>query len=337
MIKLVFFGSFLNYSVQVLAALVADPQISVETVITTPPQPAGRAKKLTKTPVHLWAEKHRLRVLTPSRLDSASLTQLGSKPDLLVTAGYGKLLPKAWLKYPQLGALNLHFSLLPAYRGANPAEWAILMAEKTTGVSVIEMGQEFDTGRVIAQAKLPISAQNTRETLYQKLYSLGSQILPYVVVKYAQYQDSTRFPANSTADNSSIENLSIAFPPVAQPANSPTPTATRFSRDQGQVAWPLVHAAIQAQASSLEGLSKLLLMAARHQQLKPIQLPAFLARACRALSGFPGLWTVVPTNKGQKRMKILKCRVENGRLILEKVQIAGQQPAAWNQVKNILE
>src|SRR3989344_3956742 len=118
-INLLFFGSFLNYSQLILKKLTESDQLGVMGVVTIPPQPSGRKLTLQKTPVHLAAKKLNLPVFTPSRLSTDSLAeiqqQLGQIPDLIVTAGYGKLLPIAWLNYPRLAALNLHFSLLPKY------------------------------------------------------------------------------------------------------------------------------------------------------------------------------------------------------------------------------
>ena len=93
------------------------------------------------------------------RLDDTSLKQLTSKSvDFFLTAGYGKILPQSWLTFPKNGSLNLHFSLLPAYRGANPAEWAIMIGEKRTGITLMQMNQKLDGGDIIEQRELPISS-----------------------------------------------------------------------------------------------------------------------------------------------------------------------------------
>ena len=164
-VSVVFLGSFQHYSTLVAEALVKNDSIKVVGVVTTPPQPAGRKKVLTKTHIHEWAERQRLPVVTPQTLDSASLRQLVSsfntKVDLFVVAGYRNKLPKIWLEYPRLGAYNLHQSLLPKYRGTNPAEWAILTGEAETGVSLIRMTERFDAGPIIGQRSLRI-VQRTR-------------------------------------------------------------------------------------------------------------------------------------------------------------------------------
>ncbi|HEX7017486.1 MAG TPA: methionyl-tRNA formyltransferase [Patescibacteria group bacterium] len=320
MTNLIFFGSFLHYSALILEKLIAAKGVNVIGVVTTPAQPAGRNKELKKTEVQVLAEREGLPVLAPNRLDSVSLAYLETTFNLpqpngvtFLTAGYGKLLPDSWLTFPTGGALNLHFSLLPAYRGANPAEWAILMGETKTGVTLIEMSPKFDTGHIVAQAEAPIGPSDTRETVYQKLYALGGEVLPEMLTKYDQG----------------------LLTPTAQPPLSPTPYAKRLTREDGFIAWEAFVDAMAGRPVSSQYLSPQLQKIAHHlyQPLDYLELD-FIARTVRALLGFPGVWTIIPTPKGDKRMKILEVSVQGKMLLLEKVQIEGQQPANWNQVKN---
>lgn len=171
--KIVFFGSFQSYSVQVFEKLIK--HFSVIAVITTPPKPAGRHMELSPTEVQRFAVAHTLPVypleslaIIPGKID---------RPDFIVVAGYGKLIPSPWLDFPKVMAMNVHPSLLPQYRGAFPAEWAILKGEKETGVTLVKMSSEFDKGEIVAQQKIPIATDDTRETLYKKLYDLGGDLL----------------------------------------------------------------------------------------------------------------------------------------------------------------
>lgn len=169
---IIFFGSFQNYSVQVLEKLLK--HFTVTAVVTTPPKPAGRHMTLTPTPVADYARKNNLQLY--ELYDLSTLPDI-PRPDFLIVAGYGKLIPPAWLDFPKNMAINMHPSLLPAYRGAMPAEWAILNGEKETGATLVKMSSEFDKGGIIAQKSIPIASTDTRETLYSKLYDLGSDLL----------------------------------------------------------------------------------------------------------------------------------------------------------------
>ena len=330
-VRLIFFGSFLDYSALILEKLLTDERLQIVTVVTTPPMPMGRKQVLTKTPVHISAEKHGVTVFAPEKLTTESLHELLSlagneKPTFFVTAGYGKLLPTEWLTAPLAGSLNLHFSLLPAYRGANPAEWALLNDEKTTGLTLIEMSPEFDTGRMIAQTPMAITTTDTRETVYEKLYTLGSQVLPNWLVTYATWlADDTTVPPTDTTH--------WWLPPVPQPAAT-TPYAKRFTRDDGFIAWSAVEATQQGDTFTAEELGPLLKHIAT---ISTLALDAaWIERATRALAGFPNLWTTVPTIRGDKRMKILSATVEGNRLRLEAVQVEGMQATAWNAIKGTL-
>lgn len=179
--SLVFFGSFQNYSVSVLDKL--KDHFTILGVVTTPSAPSGRHLILTPNPIQIYCQQHAIPVFPLADLSQIP-TDL-AKPDFLVVAGYGKLIPNLWLTFPKIAPLNLHQSLLPKYPGRFPAEWAILNGETKTGVTLIKMSAKFDKGEIYAQSKIPISNTDTRETLYTKLYLAGAdliiQSLPQIV------------------------------------------------------------------------------------------------------------------------------------------------------------
>lgn len=328
--QVLFAGSFLAYSARILEQLLASPLLEVVGVLTTPPQPGGRSKELVPTPVHQMAIAHDLPVCTPATLDDSSLAEIETaigRPQILLTAGYGKLVPPSWLSFPTVAALNLHFSLLPAYRGANPAEWALLRAETETGVTLIEMSPTFDTGKMVAQSPAVITPDETRETLYAKLYELGGQVLPEMVLEYL------RFRQGSVTSDGRSKHITYFLPPVEQPS-SPTPYAQRLTRDDGFVSWTAVQAAMTGAPSDAADLSLQLAAILATTEFK--QDTVFLERAIRALVGFPGIWSTVETAKGPRRLKLIAAHLENGRLVLDRVQLEGQAPAAWNEIKTAL-
>jgi methionyl-tRNA formyltransferase len=311
-LRLIFFGSFGNYSAQVLEHLLATPHLHLVGVVTTPAASPRPGKPPVPNEVESLARKSGISVYTPPLLDDAALTAL-PESDLWLTAGYGKLIPAKWLSHPKLVALNLHFSLLPAYRGANPGEWALLAGEATFGVTLIEMAAEFDTGGIVSQAQLEIAKDETRETLYTRLYELGGQHLKEILPQYATGR----------------------LPTTPQPHLSPTPYATRFRREDGFVAWEAWAAALRGQDSELHHLSPLLQKIATWIKLQHIT-PRYLERVVRALSGYPSAWTEVLTQKGQERLKILRAHMEGSKLVIDRAQLAGQQAKDWEQLKSLL-
>lgn len=176
MTRIVFMGSP-EFAVPTLAMLTQN--YTVVGVLTQPDKPAGRGQRLTAQPVKQWAEQHGLVVLQPRTLrDAAVQTQLaGLKPDLIVVAAFGLLLPKPVLDLPPRGCVNVHASLLPKYRGAAPISAAILGGESETGVTLMQMDEGTDTGLILLQAGLPIRPDDTTGTLTTRLAALGAQML----------------------------------------------------------------------------------------------------------------------------------------------------------------
>lgn len=123
-------------------------KINIIAVITTPDKPAGRKQILTLSPVKIWAEKNNLPVF--SQIEK--IKQL--KPDLVIVTAYGQIIPKQILDIPKYGALNIHPSLLPKYRGASPIQATILNGDKETGVTIILMDEKMDHGNIVAKSKV---------------------------------------------------------------------------------------------------------------------------------------------------------------------------------------
>lgn len=148
-------------------------------VVTQPDRPQGRKKVLTPTPVKEAALRHGLPVLQPQRLRAPeAVEELASlKPDLIVTAAYGQILPKSVLDLPKYGCLNVHGSLLPKYRGGAPIQRSIINGEKETGVTLMYMAEGLDTGDMIAKTVVPIEDEDTAGTIFEKLSVVGAELL----------------------------------------------------------------------------------------------------------------------------------------------------------------
>lgn len=152
---------------------------NVVAVLTQPDRPQGRKKVLTPTPVKEAALRHGIPVLQPQRLRSPeAVAELSKyKPDMIVTAAYGQILPKAVLDMPALGCLNVHGSLLPKYRGGAPIQRCIINGEKVTGITLMYMAEGLDTGDMIAKVEVPIQDDDTAGTMFEKLSIAGASLL----------------------------------------------------------------------------------------------------------------------------------------------------------------
>ena len=140
-------------------------------VVTRIDKPAGRGKVLTPPAVKVAAEQSGVPVFQPKRVrEPESVAAIGAMgPDVIVVAAYGQILPRELLALPKYGCVNIHASLLPAYRGAAPINWAIINGETRTGITIMQMDEGMDTGAVLAQESIPIDPRDTAGTLTEKL------------------------------------------------------------------------------------------------------------------------------------------------------------------------
>lgn len=173
-----------------LAALV-ECGAEISCVLTQPDRPAGRGRTLTASPVKQAAAG--LTVVQPQRLDDpAILETLGEPPDVLIVVAYGLILPQWMLEWARCGAVNVHASLLPRWRGAAPIQRAILAGDEQTGVSIMQMDKGLDTGPVYATAGVPIEPTTTATALHDTLAALGArtliEVLPQILDGSAQAQ-----------------------------------------------------------------------------------------------------------------------------------------------------
>jgi methionyl-tRNA formyltransferase len=154
-------------------------------VVTQPDREKGRGRRVIFSPVKDLALQHGLIPLQPERPKEESFRQAleGLQPDIMVVVAYGQILPKSILNIPRYGAVNVHASLLPNYRGSAPIAWAILNGEKMAGVTTMVMDEGMDTGDILLQSETPIGQAETCETLRDRLASLGAQLLKETLEK----------------------------------------------------------------------------------------------------------------------------------------------------------
>lgn len=160
-----------------LAALVEHGYVPAA-VITSPDAPKGRGHVMTPCETKAWALAHGLPVLTPDRIDEAFIESLAPYGcDYAIVVAYGKILPHALIESFPLGILNIHYSLLPKYRGASPVEGALLAGETETGVAIQKMVYELDAGDVIASRHVAIEPEETTRELRPRLVAAGASLL----------------------------------------------------------------------------------------------------------------------------------------------------------------
>lgn len=176
--RLLFMGTP-HYVIPVLQALAAAPNVQVVAVYTPPDRPRGRGRRMEVPPVKAFAFERGLPVVQPPSLRPERVQQelAGYKPDVIVVAAYGKLLPSSVLTTPPHGCLNLHPSLLPRYRGPSPVATAILDGAISTGVTLMLLDEGMDTGLLISQREYALGGQETAEPLTATLFQLGAEVL----------------------------------------------------------------------------------------------------------------------------------------------------------------
>ncbi len=175
--KIVFMGTP-DFAVPSLEMLVSEGY-EVVAAVTQPDKPKGRGNKLTAPPVKEFAIKNGIQVLQPAKIKTAEFVEQirGLQPDLLITAAYGKILSKELLEVPVLGCINVHGSLLPAYRGAAPINWAVINGEEKTGITTMFTDVGLDTGDMLLKRELAIGPDMTVGELHDKMAVLGAQVL----------------------------------------------------------------------------------------------------------------------------------------------------------------
>lgn len=179
--KIVFMGTP-DFAVPCLKTL-AESSHEVAAVFTQPDKPRGRGNKMIPTPVKAAAVEYGFDVYQPLSLRKGEDAENSMKvlrdiaPDLIVVTAYGQILPKEVLELPKFGCINIHASLLPAYRGAAPINWVILNGETETGVTSMQMAEGLDTGDMLIKKSTKIGENETYEELYARLSAMGGEVL----------------------------------------------------------------------------------------------------------------------------------------------------------------
>jgi methionyl-tRNA formyltransferase len=180
--KIIFFGT----PQEVIPVLeVLTENFNIAAVITTPDQKSGRKQILTASPVKIFVKKTNIPILTPQQFNNETIEQLQNfNPDLFIVAAYGKIIPTAVLTIPKYGAINIHPSLLPKYRGPTPLQTTLLNGDQQSGITFMKMDEQMDHGSILHQIPFTLENTDTFGWLMQSKFALAAQILPHVITDY---------------------------------------------------------------------------------------------------------------------------------------------------------
>lgn len=269
-------------------------------VVTQTPKPAGRQKWLAYSPIDKWAYQKKITVYyEPNKVPEA---------DLGVLAAYGEIIPKAVIDKFKHGILNVHPSLLPKWRGASPVQAAIIAGEPETGVSVIKLDEKLDHGAIVSSFREKISDTDTTEALRERLFIRSGQFLINLIPNYI----------NKKIQLKEQDHTSATF-------------SKTITKKDGYIQPQILEAAV---SNSQFLISNVEVGFIKDYSVKPdVQ---FVDRFIRTMWPWPIAWSLLRlSSSGQaKRLKILKARVEEERLVLEEVQVEGKNPVSWEQFKD---
>jgi methionyl-tRNA formyltransferase len=297
------------------------------TVVTQPPKPVGRSSKPQVTPVERWAKDHNIVVLSfpTDPINSWKYQNLNEvinsikslKPDLIISTSYGQKIPADVIKKTKYGGINVHPSLLPRFRGADPTPWVLMSGDPTTGATLITLADKFDQGLILAQEKIPVSDNDLTESLRHKTFLLGAELLVKTLPDFILGKIA-----------GSPQNLEKST------------TARRLTRQDGFIPWGLLNRVISDDNIDINQLSDLIIIKdlIKQKSFDPTSNPViFVERMIRALSPWPGVWTevTVSSNKRQetgiKRLKILSAFLKDNMLLIDQVQLEGKNPVDYQQ------
>ncbi|MFN2501980.1 MAG: methionyl-tRNA formyltransferase [Pyrinomonadaceae bacterium] len=221
----------------------------VKAVYTQPDRPSGRGNRVTFSPVKEFAISRDLPVLQPTKIKTAGALETfrSHEADVVVVTAYGRILPKAFLDAFPFGAINVHFSLLPKYRGAAPVNWAIVNGETETGVTTMQMDEGLDTGDILQQRSTSIGDQETSIELMERLADVGAELLVDTLQKLPDirpvpqdHQLATYAPIMRREDGLIDWNMTAAGISNRVRGFQPFPSAFTFFRGSRLTLWKAI-------------------------------------------------------------------------------------------------
>lgn len=269
-LKIAFWGTP-ELTVPILDEL-ANAGLAPAVVITQPDRPAGRKMLLTPPAAKVWALAHNIQVLQPEKLDNEFFGQLANfNIDISLVVAYGKIMPEELINLPRLSTLNIHYSLLPKWRGATPVESAILAGETETGVSIQMMRHKLDSGPIVASERLLVDAHETAHDLRARLNDVGKRLLV-----------------------EAVKSLATGTATLAEQNEREATSCGKIAKEDGL---------IDPSGDAVSNYNKF-----------------------RAYFGWPGIYFF---DKNNKRVKITKASLVDGKFTIEKVIPEGKKEIAY--------
>lgn len=202
-IKTIFIGTP-DFALPSLRLLASDPRFQIILVITQPDKPQGRKQILTPPPVKSLAQQLKLDISQPEKISSITESIKNLEPDVIVLIAYAQKLPKEILEIPKYGCINLHASLLPKYRGPSPIQAALANGDSQTGLTIMKMDSDIDTGPILAKKIVEILPTDTTATLYDNLAQGGADFLIDTLIKYFKNKITLRQQENDSASYTKV-------------------------------------------------------------------------------------------------------------------------------------
>ena len=240
--KIVFMGTP-DFAVGTLEALIQAGHELIG-VVTQPDKPKGRGKSLMATPVKEVALKHQIPVYQPQKVRETEFTENLRRlaPDVIVVAAFGQIITKEILEIPRYGCVNVHASLLPAYRGAAPIQWAVINGEKESGVTIMQMDEGLDTGDMIDKVVVPLAEDETGGSLFDKLSQAGAGLCVKVLkdleegkaVREKQPEESTTAYASMISKKMGEVNWNESAKSIEQLIRGLNPWPSAYTKLQGK-------------------------------------------------------------------------------------------------------
>jgi len=279
--KFAFFGSS-QFSIDVLNGLETGG-LTPSLIVTTPDKPVGRKKVLAAPPVKIWAIEREIPVLQFEKLTDDHVVEELKKYDMLfyIVASYGKIIPEEILQIPEKEVLNIHPSLLPAYRGATPIQSAIIDGLETSGVSIMLLDKEMDHGPILRAEKVNMH-NKTYQQLEKEMAGLGAKLICGIL------SDWTTGKIKAKTQNHSKATFT-----------------TKYISEDGYIDSRLM----SGEASMNEAVEA--------------------ERKIRALNPEPGTYTILNTEKGEQRVKILSATINEKGLLPDRVIPSGKSEMSW--------
>ena len=316
-----------KYTVMMAESLRNDARFQVCYTISPTPKLIGREQVLTKNPLHLWSEKEKVaRFLIDKKIDETLRGQLSKAEeiDFLLVVDFGYLIPSWLLKLPKIAPLNIHPSLLPKWRGSSPGQFCLLFGDlgqesSSSAVTLMIMNEGLDQGPLIAQLPFNLEENWTQNEYYQQAFALIANKLGDLISDFAENKITSQ----------------------KQPVESPTMIARRLTKEDSFATWSDLQELMSDdldKVCSSRNDKKLLSNLSLNKTIcknKADQIKLVI-NASKAFYPWPGMWTIIQTKSGEKRMKIFSCHANKNQLILDQVQIEGKNPCLFNECKNAL-